>query len=104
MTTATKSETPPAADKTQPIVQRDFVMLRNDVAGHRLILRQLKEQGETRVDFPIIWLDDLLTELEQLREASREMARVCGCLEPDENSNPACQPYCISCRITESFR
>lgn len=39
----------------------------------------------------------LVTTVEQ-RKRGREIARVCGCLEPGEDGRPACNPPCISCQ------
>lgn len=36
-------------------------------------------------------------QVSQLRDKLRALARVCGCLEPDESGRPACAPPCLAC-------
>lgn len=52
-----------------PRVQRDFVAQGNDIVGHRVLLKQLTDCGVTRCEIPVSWVEDLLTEIEQLRDA-----------------------------------
>lgn len=45
--------------------------------------------------------DELLDAIDTSYETSYQLAFICGCLEPDEDGNPSCEPLCISCKIME---
>lgn len=41
--------------------------------------------------------DDKQGEIARLTVAVRELAKRCGCLDPDEYGRPTCNPPCIAC-------
>lgn len=45
--------------------------------------------------------DALAERVRTLTAQWREMARICGCLEPGENGKPSCDPSCIACAAME---
>lgn len=46
-------------------------------------------------------LATLRTENKQLKEHNKLLAVKMGCLEPDENGNPSCNPLCICCQALQ---
>jgi hypothetical protein len=70
-------------------------------------IRVIHSDPDGHVD-PLMY-EELFAAIEDAFDRSRdaladanEMANIIGCLEPDEDGRPACDPACIACRYTKA--